>query len=296
MSIRKTIVGVVIWVVCMSPLTASGAEMALVPVSASGPYAISGNEIILYGADQIVTLEIHVSDWGPARLKAYQVHLDSSGYASGGVGTLVPFGWGGPTTDIVCESDDDCSGGLVCWVPQDSELGLCARPGHDPESGTFIDDSLPGFVFHGLANMAAVDVSWFDYRYAAFVLAPLDAVEYVPPPKYCGTHILVVPPDAAGQFAVGFLEDGTFLHTPEYVNIFPALTSALITVMPAVCGNDICDSGEDAASCPEDCANRVDAIPTASAWGLAVMCLLLAVLAKLYFGHRRPAADRLRPQ
>ena len=63
---------------------------------------------------------------------------------------------------------------------------------------------------------------------------------------------------------------------------------AMFFIVYAECGNDICDSGEDASSCPEDCLPPP--IPASSAWGLVVLTLLVLSVGKAVSVKRRAAA------
>jgi hypothetical protein len=276
---------------------ANAAEMALVPVGASGPHEIVGNEIILYGADQVVTLEIYASDWQPWPINMFQASIDPRGATSGDAGTLAPLAWDRTGDEPVCETDSDCPEGTLCWRPAArAALGLCTSPNHHPEDGAFIDETRPDYVFRDLPALAGVDLSLWDpawpfgFRFGALTLSIVSVV-YSPPPKYCGTLTLIAPADAAGTFTMRSREgEDTFLADtittyPHGNYYFPDLTPALITVLPAECGNGICDSGEDIMTCPEDCAPPP--IPAASAWGLVVMALLVLAVARVAFVRRR---------
>ncbi len=63
----------------------------------------------------IIVAEIFGSNWSPdgQRLKAYQVSLDEEGFTSG-CGTILPYGWDGPPTDVWCETDANCPAGMWC--------------------------------------------------------------------------------------------------------------------------------------------------------------------------------------
>jgi hypothetical protein len=291
MSVRTTVTWVLVFTCFGVVIPVRAAEVALVPVGASGPHVIVGNEITLYGPGQRVTLEIYASQWQPARLKHYQAVIDPSGYVSGLAGQLHPVGWVGLAEEAPCVVDGDCPLGHWCWSYEDSsELGLCALPGHDPELGAFIDEGHHRFVFAGLPVIKAVDLSVFGYRYGAVTIDYPSAPEYVPPPRYCGTLLLDASSEAMGTFTVELQDGGDHTFLVDDENHFVPdvmLTPALITVLPAECGNGICDSGEDEASCPEDCL--APPIPAASTWGLAVLGLLLAALAKVYFTRHRRA-------
>ena len=291
----RAIVSYVFFFTCAAVVTsADAAEMALVPVSASGPHTIVGNEIILHGSDQTVTLEIRMSDWDPVGIRAYQAVVDAAGSMSGDAGMLMPLGWDDPDTSTACHDSSDCPPGDICWIPEGTQ-GFCAGSGHHPEDGAFIDEDRTDYVFHGLATLAGVGMTVWDplsgagYSYGATLFLASQAPVYTPPPKYGGTLTLVVPPEAAGTFTMELLDyPYTFLMLANYWVVFPDLTAALITVNPAECGNDICDSGEDAASCPEDCLPPP--IPASSAWGLVVLTLLVLSVGKVLSVKRRAAA------
>lgn len=293
MSARTFVPCAVFFTCALWVMPAIAAEVALVPVSASGPFSLTNDGIILHGGDQTVTLEIRASEWTPARLKVYQAVIDSGGYNSGSAGVLHPLGWVGLAPEPnTCTVDGDCESGYECWFYEESAgPGFCALLGHDPEAGVLIDEQRTDFMFHGLAIITAIDLSVFDYRFGGLTTNYESAPEYTPPPKYCGTLILHASSDAAGTFTVGLLNGGDHTFMLDNENDFipdVTLTPALITVNPAVCGNGICDSGEDAASCPEDC--MPPPIPAASTWGLVALGLLIASLAKVYYARTREPA------
>jgi hypothetical protein len=132
-------------------------------------------------------------------LKTWQVEIDSSTYDNDGgpLPDLIPLGW--PL---------------------------------DPALGAFIDTTRPNWVFEGFANpITAVATSSLNYRYGATLFLD-DGPPYVPPPKYGGTLILMVPAGATGTFQVAFGSQ-TFMRDHNSVPIEPLLlTSAEITVVP----------------------------------------------------------------
>ena len=190
------------WLVSAMTLSASGAEIALVPVRASGDFTIVGNQIILESAGQQVFLEIYLSDWDPDQdgtplLKSWQANIDWSGYTGGLEGTLTPWA-------PACTNDADCealmgslgvgAGKGGCGVPGFPD-GLCA-PG-------FINDTRSDYVFASDPNMSVVDLRRLRYRFAAAVTSsPITDPGTQP---YGGTLVLSVPPDARGTFSVGFI-------------------------------------------------------------------------------------------
>ena len=67
---------------------ARGADIQLIPISASGSNTIVGNEITLDGGGQTVFLEIFISNWDPnligsPQLRAWEVGIDDTGFSSG---------------------------------------------------------------------------------------------------------------------------------------------------------------------------------------------------------------------
>jgi hypothetical protein len=228
--------------------------MALVPVAASGPHAIVGNEIILAEAGQEVTLEIRVSDWDPYLLFAWQAFIDMDGFSSGDAGTTLPLGWDRPFEWMSCMGDADCPPGLSCHPCILPSYGVCVGPDYNPEAGAFIDASRPDYVFYGIPEVPAVDLLW--YRFGSALLN-LEHPEYFPPPKYCATLILVVSEDAAGTFTIGLIGEDSFLLDASIPTWFipTELIPASITIAPGICGNGACEDGEDETSCPADCTS-----------------------------------------
>ena len=74
--------------VCLLGTTCAGltraAEFVLQPVSASGTFTITGNEIKLTGGNQRVNLEVKLKGFAPHAMKTYQATLNCAGYSSGG--------------------------------------------------------------------------------------------------------------------------------------------------------------------------------------------------------------------
>jgi hypothetical protein len=176
------------------------AEFEWVPIEASGSHTISGNEITLYEADQLVTLEIQVSGWDPHLLKTVQAAIDSAGYSNGVGGTLIPYGWPG-----------------------------------SPEDGAFIDTDHPNYVFNGFTSITAVSTATLDYIWGTVILIG-DGKTDDGQTYYFATLILDVPTDASGTYTIGFIidPDKTFMNDDNGQAILPlALTPALITIAPS---------------------------------------------------------------
>ena len=230
-------------------ISVNAAEMALVPVGASGSHMIIGNEIILIGGGQEVTLEIRVSDWDPSLLRVWQGLINTDGFTSGSAGTAFPLGWNRPF--VRCVTDADCPSDRICHI-----TGMCADPDELPEAGLFTDTSRPDYVFSDVLELSAVDL--IGYRAGSTAFNWEESVPYVSPPKYCATLILAVSDDAAGTFTIELQTDaeghGTFLTDPFLTHIGPLnRTPALITIASSICGNRVCEPDESVATCPIDC-------------------------------------------
>lgn len=194
------------------------ADAALIPVSASGPHAIVGNEILLDGSGQRVFLEIQLSGWdrdrdGAPELYEYSVTIDSSGYASGLSGELEP-------AQESCASDAECEAafgeGATCSQPSTSGVNCTAG---------FIDTNRPDFVFPN--GFGYVDLGTPDYRYGASSSCQTDPGIV----QYGGTLVVDVPLGAQGTFTIGFDSPSGFMfecalkcfiplrHTPVLITI-----------------------------------------------------------------------------
>lgn len=218
------------FLLCVSTFIAEGAEIALVPVGASGSHAIVGNEIILDGGNQRVFLEIRVADWAPDRLKSWGAVIDASGYSSGVQGMLVP-------SVETCTADADCvtafGSGATCTVSDGA--GLSCTPG-------FIGFARPDYVFANVADLFGVDLRSLDYRYASSVAVAPPVVD-PGSARYAGTLVLDVPREATGTFTIGLVSGmNTALVNEDFQNITPlVLTPARISV---TCVPKSCDDGD----------------------------------------------------
>ena len=249
-------------VVVLLAIPANAAKMEFVPVTASGPHSIRGNEIVLVGGGQKVTLEIRISNWNPDVLHIYQVHIDTNGFVSGDVGTAFPLGWDRDFEMQPCQDDSHCPGGQVCHLMWER----CAGPDHYPQAGWFMDTSRPDYVFQGIPSFVEgpEGVDYLEYRLGDLVMAPGLDPAYAPPPKYGGTLILAVSEDARGTFTIDFVKEGlaSALFAPGYVPIEPLqLRPILVTVTEPGCGNRVCEFSETCLTCPDDCS-RVPRVRT----------------------------------
>jgi len=186
-------------VAALSASVRAQVTMEWIPVDATGSHTIDGNNITLFGTDQLVTLEIRLSGWGDAsgapELRSYQARVDPTGY--NGVGNpLNPLGW--PAT---------------------------------PDDGAYVDELHPDYVFLGMYAISTTDTSTIAYRWGGTILGvggvPDGGGNY-----YGGTLSLEVPPGAAGTYTIAFEEEwGTFMVDPaaDFIPI-DILRSARITV------------------------------------------------------------------
>jgi hypothetical protein len=174
--------------------------MAWQPVSATGAYTITDNEIVLDGGGQEVTIELQLSGWTPSLLEQYEAQVDSSGYDNGIGVPLTPLGW--PTNN---------------------------------EDGAFIDQAHPDYVFSGVTSMPAWVLTTMDYRWGSIIVfdppVPDGGGIY-----YGATLILVVPPGANGTYTIDFGPNPDYTRMKDGANqpIEPLnLVPGTITVIPS---------------------------------------------------------------
>jgi hypothetical protein len=213
-----------------------GAEYVLVPTGASGDYSFDGDEIILEGGGQRVSIDLYMSGWNPANLKAWQATLDSISYSSGLHGTLSP-------AYVACTAPDN--------TPCETALGVGSLCDVPPGSGVactagYIDSTRGDYVFFGLSELTGIDLSTLDYRYASTLL--FGSVSDPGTARYAGTLVLDVPVGALGTFTITLKQalmqdDLGGLITPL------TLTPAVVTVLCVTDGD--CDDGN--ACTNDDC-------------------------------------------
>jgi len=249
---------------------AGGAEISIVPVSASGAHTISGHDIFLGVAGQRVFLDVRVGGWDPDRdgtpkLRAWEADIDSSGYAQGIQGALAPasaaclndsdclpaFGGACSIGGIACRTDADCpfpQFGDTCFGP------LCTYPlgvGGFCQPG-FILSARLDYVFRNVTGVIpAVDTSTPDFRFGSTTQS---GVVDPGPTRYSATLVLDVSADARGTFVVGlFRQDAegrpkSRLVAPDFSLIGPlVLTPARIII--ACSTSEDCDDGDE---CTDD--------------------------------------------
>jgi len=235
-----------------STMPTFASTFSLVPVSASGTHQIVGNEIILTGAGQRVTLELRLSNWGPTELKFWQVSLDSSGY-SNGVGAPLAAALHPCTGSGQCFQE--VGNGSLCQFPPTTG-GNC-NPG-------FIDRTNPDWVHINedfAVVTASVTVAIPNFIYFAVLDPPITTVDDGTQ-GYGGTLLIDVPAAALGSYTISFFADETlsFMAGPDNSPILPTVVeSAIITIRcesPAdcddgsACTTDTCTAGGSCANIP----------------------------------------------
>ncbi len=252
-------------VCALAATTAPGAEIALIPVGASGGHSINGNEITLTSGGQRIFLEFRASGWAPDSIRLFQVSLDGAGFTSGSSGSV-------GLAAAACSSSDDCIGAFGgtcsvfgdacvqsgdCQLPQyeDCEGPPCANPtGVDGSCNpVFISDSRGDYVFWNLVDLAAVDLANANIRLASTLFESTDAVSDSGAEVYLGTLVLDASPDAQGTFVIDYVTrpDASFLWAPNNVPVAPlTLSPARITFACSTdadcvdadqCTSDVCD-------------------------------------------------------
>ncbi len=212
--------------------TAEAAEIRLVPISSTGPYAVraSSNEIIMPQGGQTITIEAFVSGWGQEQLVAYQFRVDANGYTSGAAGSLAPL------------TDPNVA------------------------AGAFISTTRPDYVFAGGSSVTGIDTLTLFYQYAGLLLS--GGRTDTGAPKYLGTLRLVVSPDAAGTFTVGMdpNPNNSFLQNLDNDPIEPLnLVPVLITIQPRLYVHASASGANDGSSWADAYTDLQDALAVASA-------------------------------
>jgi hypothetical protein len=245
--------------------------------------SIVGNEMIMPAGARAVYIDYRIGDWDPQdtgrALRAYQVRVDPSGYASGLAGTLTP-------RLVGCDQNADCDPAFGVESTCDFPTGCDGEP---PCYCTpmYLDSSRGGanpWVFTGVPGgaLAAVDLACVSgvcsQDYGAFSKT-LSSSQNEPVPfpaggMYAATLVLNVPADARGTFTVGMKppnETGLVDQFSELMEV--DLVPAKITIPVGRCCHNI---GPGTGDCtdgllPEEC----DALPRvvgSNVFGLNAAC------------------------
>jgi hypothetical protein len=191
--------------------------------------------------DRIET-EIFLAGWGddfPGGLKVYQGTIDGyEGSRSGGRGTVMPCHWRGPRGNpISCIPMPGGCGQKAC--PQD--FPTCSAATHEACEGTcvagdenadhcaFITLNRDDFIFADRSKIDAINLTSLTTRYFALATSTI-----VDPgvPRYCGSMVLKISPNACGTFTIGFIGEETFIgdeNAPPRV-AYPSLESLTIVL------------------------------------------------------------------
>lgn len=248
-----------------------GATFELRPTGADVFHFISSNEIFLPPGGARVGMDLYVSGWAPLMLRLYQAQVDSGSFTSGAGGTVVPYS---PS----CSNHAQCEALLgphaICSAAYSAPPPPNVFNSNGCEVG-FIDIDRPDFVFAGLNNINAFDVSMYDYRFGGTLFNIDDTLPDTGLSLYVATLEFIVSPDAQGTFTITFTQDmdQTFLGfpTPDY---------QIFALAPDVIPGKITIDLSAAPGGP---------IPTVSTWGGVMMTLVLLIGAKLSFARRRAA-------
>ncbi len=262
--IRTRTICLVAWAIALSGVPRGRcANIIIVPVASDGVHTINAanNEIILPSGGQRITLEIFVDGWDPdldgvPTLKGFQVVVDSSGYTNGVRGFLTP-------TLVPCSDDQTCIdafGGVcsflgdACTVDSDCpfvdvgetcEGSRCDFPilvGGFCEPG-FMYGGRPDFIFPPTRNLAAVDLTALDFRFASTLLDPKDAIEDPGTRLYVGTLVLDVSSDAVGRYEVGLFPspDSILLQVDNSI-VQPLNARSALVLVPCQLNSDCADN------------------------------------------------------
>jgi len=269
--------------------------------------AIPPTNILSVLGNDTVEVEFYLSDWAndfpasvPNHVRTFQLQLDWSTLVSPDSGTALPMGWCAPVDRINCTASAQCPPTFPNCVNSPSVYG-CTCAGHDPTLGVGITESRTDFLLNGYDTQFAIDTSALGFRYFAFASENV-GVPDTGVPRYLGTLVLVVSPDACGTFTINFVNHftATFIAnaTPKAYILLPSFQPLLLTVSEGP--DPSCHDGKDndcdtLSDCDDpDCGLEpacMGVIPTVSVWGLVILTLLLLTGAKVYFGHQPGRAD-----
>ncbi len=231
----------------LSAVSAFGAEIAILPVRASGlPPTIVQNQLLTTTPGARIWLEVRLRDWDPAQtglieLKVWSVALDETNFQTGAL-AFVGF------TDQKCDDSGDCAAALgkgsQCG-PAPLPTGFCAA--------AFQDTSRPDWVHACCPSASAVNLDPPFVTFGGVALDQSGAVD-TGESAYVGTLILDAHRHARGTFIIAPIAnpDATFmvdsLNRP--ITIDRVVPAFLILAPPdACCRADGTCSNSAATSC-----------------------------------------------
>jgi len=219
---------------------------SLVPVDASGPHTIDGNEIRLHTDGQKVFLEAQLYGWDPLqngsrKLRIFQVAVDPETFEND-IGEALQF------ARIPCTIDAECPDGYAC--PGTCTDGFC-----DDQSAFVIDTMHSEYVFRDLDTFEATFCNvGLPPLAGAMVWDPFDSVGDSNVPQYGVTITIDAPTGVQGTFVVRFLEEQTFWIDDSNISIPIPSFAPVVIVLPQDCnGNGIEDADDIASGTSQDC-------------------------------------------
>ncbi|MGD2110269.1 MAG: hypothetical protein PVI86_12885 [Phycisphaerae bacterium] len=258
------------------------ARVDFVPVNATGPHTINGNEIVVIGGGQLVTVDFRASGWDPEVVRTFQISLNRPDFFSGSSGSVRPLGADRPLPDYPtwCGDGTQCPPEYPICSPR---FSYCVGPEFQPELGLFVDAARPDYIFAGLDSVVAQGNPGTDllgYRLGDALIGH-GGIGYEPPSKYLGTLVLEVSADASGTFVIDIDPEAfsSYLLRTDLVGIPTDFVPVTVTIQDPFCGDGYCTDDEDLSNCAEDCADAP--IPTMSAWGMAALTLLFLIGARI---------------
>ena len=222
----------------LAPARAAAGNFSLRAISASGPHQVLGpNEILLMGGDQIVRIELFLSDWGPDGLRAWQARIDPTTFSNGIGADLTPALLG-------CSSHSFC---VMAYEPDSfCALSTC--------TAGFINQQRADWVFIGQESCGfgvVADVVLQPYPHGYLYFATTDSScateEDGTVPRYGGGLALYVPGDAAGVYEIGLREGDSVMAAPP-VEPLPVTVTRLRIILACESAADC----EDGSECTDD--------------------------------------------
>ncbi|UCE58131.1 MAG: hypothetical protein JSU63_11865, partial [Phycisphaerales bacterium] len=258
----------------LCPLTAEAQVIEWVPVWADGEHVIDGNEIVLTGGGQNVTLHLKLSGWDPGQigetLGSYQAAIDPSYYLGANASPPNPgvdlnaYGWPISPSDGIFQALQVCVETLQ-FPDVFDPLSTCTTGTATEDCGPFPAGCVdrPDFVFAGVDFVPTITTATVAYTMgAATVDCPTDPDGGITK-FYGGTLILEVPADAMGTYTFGFDE------SPDYTlmtNCFGVFMSEMIRVPATItiaCAIDTdCNDNnactDDSCEPDQSCSNTIN--------------------------------------
>lgn len=208
--------------VLLAITAADAADVVLQAIAVNGvdlPAPVNGLDV---ETGDTVTAAFLLGDWSPSRVRAYQVQIAASSYASGTTGMLIA------SSALVDTSHPD-------YVFSGIGSGL---------DGAF----------------SVVDASQAHYRWAGALADPQDSIADGAVPAYLGQLDVTVPGDASGTFTLTALAAGTFARddagSPGAIPVDATTAQLLLNVIDSCA----CDSAANCVDLDAD--NAIDDVCT----------------------------------